>query len=80
MVGETDFWSRYFNSRLWERHRASVRSSKLGTAKADEMFDKYLEAPDDGQLVFLLCSFCPSLRESDVTSLVPALLRSRSQT
>lgn len=48
IVNETDFWSRYFNSRLWERHRASVRSSKQGTAKADDMFDKYLEAPDDG--------------------------------
>ncbi|KAL7415329.1 hypothetical protein BDY24DRAFT_382565 [Mrakia frigida] len=45
---QTSFWSRYFNSRLWERHRASARSSKLGSAKADEMFDRYLEAPDDG--------------------------------
>ncbi|CDZ98159.1 RNA polymerase II transcription initiation/nucleotide excision repair factor TFIIH, subunit TFB1 [Phaffia rhodozyma] len=46
-VNETQFWSRYFNSRLWERHRASVRSSKQGTAKPDAMFDKYLEDPDD---------------------------------
>lgn len=50
VVTEPVFWQRYFNSKLWERHRASARSSGKGTAKPDEMFDKYLGELDDGQL------------------------------
>lgn len=46
---EPVFWQRYFNSRLWERHRASARTSGgKGTAKEDDMFDKYLGEVDDG--------------------------------
>jgi transcription initiation factor TFIIH subunit 1 len=49
VVTEPVFWQRYFNSRLWERHRASARTSGgKGTAKEDEMFDKYLGEVDDG--------------------------------
>lgn len=52
---ETEFWQRYFNSTLWDRHRASTRtnSTAAGTReereKHDDLFDRYLEAPDDGQ-------------------------------
>ncbi|KAJ9110233.1 hypothetical protein QFC19_001636 [Naganishia cerealis] len=46
---EADFWSRYFRSRLWDRHRASARaqSASSNLQKVDPVFDRYLEAPDD---------------------------------
>ncbi|KAJ9098251.1 hypothetical protein QFC21_004580 [Naganishia friedmannii] len=46
---EADFWSRYFRSRLWDRHRASTRAQSTSSAlqKVDPVFDRYLEAPDD---------------------------------
>ncbi|KAI5452983.1 RNA polymerase II transcription factor B subunit 1 [Naganishia albida] len=45
---EADFWSRYFRSRLWDRHRASVRAQGAsGLQKVDPVFDRYLEEPDD---------------------------------
>ncbi|KAL1411616.1 RNA polymerase II transcription factor B subunit 1 [Vanrija albida] len=42
------FWSRYFNSRLWEQHRASERKTATddGTRPKDDIFDVYLEDPD----------------------------------
>nr|XP_018262956.1 transcription initiation factor TFIIH subunit 1 [Kwoniella dejecticola CBS 10117]OBR85114.1 transcription initiation factor TFIIH subunit 1 [Kwoniella dejecticola CBS 10117] len=47
-ISETEFWSRYFTSQLWERHRASVRKSAVdeSTRKKDDIFDQYLEEPD----------------------------------
>lgn len=47
-ISEVEFWSRYFQSRLWERHRASTRktSTEDGTARKDDIFDQYLEEPD----------------------------------
>jgi transcription initiation factor TFIIH subunit 1 len=45
---EADFWSRYFRSRLWDRHRASARAQGAsGLQKVDPVFDRYLEDPDD---------------------------------
>lgn len=45
---EADFWSRYFRSRLWDRHRASARTQNAsGLQKVDPVFDRYLEDPDD---------------------------------
>lgn len=45
---EADFWSRYFRSRLWDRHRASARAQGAsGLQKVDPVFDRYLEEPDD---------------------------------
>lgn len=50
-ISETDFWTRYFTSTLWERHRASVRKSALdeGARRKDDIFDVYLEDPDWGE-------------------------------
>ncbi|WVQ99485.1 hypothetical protein IAU59_006620 [Kwoniella sp. CBS 9459] len=47
-ISETEFWSRYFTSQLWERHRASVRKSAVdeSSRKKDDIFDQYLEEPD----------------------------------
>jgi transcription initiation factor TFIIH subunit 1 len=50
-ISETDFWTRYFTSTLWERHRASVRKTALdeGARRKDDIFDVYLEDPDWGE-------------------------------
>lgn len=50
---DTDFWARYFSSRLWEQHRASERKTAAdeGTRKKDDIFDLYLEDPDWGGFV-----------------------------
>ncbi|WVQ85967.1 hypothetical protein IAT38_008135 [Cryptococcus sp. DSM 104549] len=47
-ISETEFWSRYFTSRLWELHRASVRKTTTdeSSQKKDDIFDQYLEDPD----------------------------------
>ncbi|KAH8828569.1 hypothetical protein DL96DRAFT_1603756 [Flagelloscypha sp. PMI_526] len=48
-MNESDFWQRYFQSKLFNAHRASIRSSAVQhVAKDDEIFDKYLEKDDDG--------------------------------
>lgn len=45
---EEGFWKRYFQSRLFHAHRASIRSSAVQhVVKDDPIFDKYLEADDD---------------------------------
>lgn len=48
-ITEQDFWSRYFRSKLWDRHRASARAGGSTNIRADTIFDMYLEAPDDGE-------------------------------
>jgi transcription initiation factor TFIIH subunit 1 len=47
-VDEGQFWKRYFESSLWEQHRASVRKTAAddGMRKRDDIFDVYLEDPD----------------------------------
>lgn len=47
-MSETEFWSRYFQSQLWERHRASERKTVNDEAvrRKDDIFDLYLEDPD----------------------------------
>lgn len=42
-----EFWTRYFASKLFDRHRASTRNS---VADRDELFDKYLGVEDDGEI------------------------------
>ncbi|KAF8628918.1 hypothetical protein AX15_003696 [Amanita polypyramis BW_CC] len=45
---EEEFWRRYFQSRLFNAHRASIRSSATQhVVKDDPIFDKYLEKEDD---------------------------------
>ncbi|KAL9711590.1 RNA polymerase II transcription factor B subunit 1 [Leucoagaricus gongylophorus] len=45
---EEQFWKRYFQSKLFNAHRASIRSSATQhVVKDDEIFDKYLERDDD---------------------------------
>ncbi|RDX55046.1 hypothetical protein OH76DRAFT_1372618 [Lentinus brumalis] len=47
-LSEAEFWSRYFQSRLFNAHRASIRSSAAQhVVKDDPIFDKYLEKDDD---------------------------------
>ncbi|PFH53830.1 hypothetical protein AMATHDRAFT_137016 [Amanita thiersii Skay4041] len=46
---EEEFWGRYFQSKLFNAHRASIRSSAAQhVVKNDPIFDKYLEKEDDG--------------------------------
>jgi hypothetical protein len=48
-LSEAEFWMRYFQSRLFNAHRASIRSSATQhVVKDDPIFDKYLEKDDDG--------------------------------
>jgi transcription initiation factor TFIIH subunit 1 len=48
---EGEFWKRYFQSKLFHSHRASIRSTATQhVVKDDAIFDKYLERPDDGEL------------------------------
>lgn len=48
-LSEEQFWKRYFQSKLFNAHRASIRSSATQhVVKADPIFDKYLEKDDDG--------------------------------
>ncbi|KAI0318258.1 hypothetical protein OF83DRAFT_1057189 [Amylostereum chailletii] len=47
-LSEGEFWKRYFGSKLFNSHRASIRSTAAQhVVKADPIFDKYLERPDD---------------------------------
>ncbi|OBZ67167.1 RNA polymerase II transcription factor B subunit 1 [Grifola frondosa] len=47
-LSEGDFWRRYFQSKLFNAHRASIRSSAAQhVVKDDPIFDKYLEKEDD---------------------------------
>ncbi|KAG7446276.1 uncharacterized protein BT62DRAFT_986844 [Guyanagaster necrorhizus] len=47
-LSEEHFWKRYFQSKLFNAHRASIRSSATQhVVKADPIFDKYLEKDDD---------------------------------
>jgi hypothetical protein len=49
-ISESEFWTRYFTSQLWEQHRASVRkaTNEEVNKKKDDIFDLYLEDPDWG--------------------------------
>ncbi|PCH43612.1 hypothetical protein WOLCODRAFT_122269 [Wolfiporia cocos MD-104 SS10] len=47
-LSEAEFWKRYFQSKLFNAHRASIRSSAAQhVVKDDPIFDKYLEKDDD---------------------------------
>ncbi|KAI0744064.1 hypothetical protein C8Q80DRAFT_1326480 [Daedaleopsis nitida] len=47
-LSEAEFWSRYFQSKLFNAHRASIRSSAAQhVVKDDPIFDKYMEKDDD---------------------------------
>ncbi|KAH9083863.1 hypothetical protein EDB83DRAFT_2502723 [Lactarius deliciosus] len=47
-LSEAEFWKRYFQSKLFHSHRASIRSTAAQhVVKDDAIFDKYLERPDD---------------------------------
>ncbi|KAG5654394.1 hypothetical protein H0H81_003218 [Sphagnurus paluster] len=46
---EESFWKRYFQSKLFNAHRASIRSTAAQhVVKDDPILDKYLEKEDDG--------------------------------
>ncbi|TFK44377.1 hypothetical protein BDQ12DRAFT_620409 [Crucibulum laeve] len=48
-LSEEQFWKRYFQSKLFNAHRASIRSSAAQhVTKEDPILDKYLEKEDDG--------------------------------
>jgi len=50
-MSEAEFWKRYFESRLYHNHKASVRSSAAQhIIKEDVVFDQYLEPVDDGEI------------------------------
>ncbi|KAI0093026.1 hypothetical protein BDY19DRAFT_882431 [Irpex rosettiformis] len=47
-LSEAEFWKRYFQSKLFNAHRASIRSAAAQhVVKDDPIFDKYLEKDDD---------------------------------
>jgi len=60
-LSESQFWERYFSSKLFDRHRASSRNS---VAKEDPIFDKYLEREDDGELYHAISRNFPGLHRS----------------
>ncbi|KAF7321699.1 hypothetical protein MKEN_00691300 [Mycena kentingensis (nom. inval.)] len=46
---EAEFWTRYFKSKLYHAHRASIRSTAVQhVVQDDPILDKYLEKIDDG--------------------------------
>jgi transcription initiation factor TFIIH subunit 1 len=48
-LSEAQFWTRYFQSKLFNSHRASIRSTATQhVVKDDPIFDKYVEKADDG--------------------------------
>jgi hypothetical protein len=50
-LSEGEFWKRYFQSKLFDSHRASIRSAAAQNfVKEDPIFDKYLEKEDNGIL------------------------------
>ncbi|KAL0579168.1 RNA polymerase II transcription factor B subunit 1 [Marasmius crinis-equi] len=47
-LSEAEFWTRYFQSKLFNAHRASIRSTAAQhVVKEDPIFDQYLEKDDD---------------------------------
>ncbi|KAL4080260.1 hypothetical protein V8B97DRAFT_1931212 [Scleroderma yunnanense] len=55
-LSEAEFWKRYFQSKLFNAHRASIRSSATQhVVKDDPIFDKYLEKDDDGWFLLPFC-------------------------
>lgn len=59
-LSEAEFWKRYFQSKLFNAHRASIRSSATQhVVRDDPIFDKYLEKDDDGTtlLSYVVMSF-----------------------
>ncbi|KAI5123068.1 hypothetical protein M0805_000502 [Coniferiporia weirii] len=47
-LSEAEFWKRYFQSKLFNSHRASIRSSAAQhVVKDDPIFDKYVEKEDN---------------------------------
>ena len=58
-LSEAQFWKRYFSSKLFHAHQASIRSSATQfVAKEDPIFDKYLEKDDDGGCAYILPETC----------------------
>jgi len=54
-LSQEEFWKRYFQSKLFNAHRASIRSSATQhVVKNDPIFDQYLEKEDDGPFLSLL--------------------------
>lgn len=50
---------RYFQSRLFNAHRASIRSAAAQhVMKDDPIFDKYLEKDDDGTILLSYAFLC----------------------
>ncbi|POW18289.1 hypothetical protein PSHT_06026, partial [Puccinia striiformis] len=46
-LNDQTFWTRYFRSKLFNRHKSSARQSG-DAVKEDEILDKYLDDEDDG--------------------------------
>ncbi|TDL25910.1 hypothetical protein BD410DRAFT_783894, partial [Rickenella mellea] len=47
-LSEAEFWKRYFQSKLFHSHRASIRSTATQhVVKDDPIFDQYIEKVDD---------------------------------
>ena len=66
-LSEAEFWSRYFQSKLFNAHRASIRSSAAQhVVKDDPIFDKYLEKDDDGGCAYILPETCIACANSSL--------------
>lgn len=46
-LDDQQFWTRYFQSKLFNRNRTTNRAA-VNTIKDDDIFDKYLGEEDDG--------------------------------
>ena len=65
-LSEAEFWKRYFQSKLFNAHRASIRSSAAQhVVKDDPIFDKYLEKDDDGEYIHI-CPRCIHLFQTEL--------------
>ena len=66
-LSEAEFWKRYFQSKLFNAHRASIRSSATQhVVKDDSIFDKYLEKDDDGVYIHIYqrCIYITHFKQS----------------
>jgi len=60
-LDEAAFWTRYFQSKLFNRNRTTNRAA-VDSIKDDSIFDKYLGQEDDGQSVPSLLAFASETR------------------
>jgi transcription initiation factor TFIIH subunit 1 len=67
-LNQTEFWQRFFSSKLYNKIRASSRQAG-DTIKDDLIFDKYLDMDEDGQFSQLSSAFSNWLSDAEPDNL-----------